>query len=143
MTSEFAVALHALVFLSRKGGCQSSERIAENICSNPARIRKVLSRLKKAGLVKTKEGLDGGYLFAGDAKSVTLADICRASGATPVSVSWRPGSEELPCLIASGMADIMDGIYAGLNEVCFERLKSSTLSDIEGILFQSGRKKHL
>ena len=136
VTNEFAVAVHALVFLNHKGCCQSSEKIAKNICSNPARIRKVLSRLKKAGLVETKEGLDGGYLFAKDSHAVTLAQICRAAEVTPISVSWRSGSEDLPCLIASGMAGVMDDIYADLNQACYERLEETTLADIDGIIFK-------
>ena len=72
MTSEFAVAVHALVFLNHKGDTQSSEAVAENVCTNPARVRKVMARLKRAGLVQTKEGLDGGYHFIKDPARVDL-----------------------------------------------------------------------
>ena len=60
MTGEFAVGVHALVFLNHKKTVVSSEMVAENVCTNPARVRKILASLKKAGLVSTKEGLDGG-----------------------------------------------------------------------------------
>lgn len=49
MTSEFAIAVHALVYLNHKGETVSSEALAENICTNPARVRKVMAKLKKAG----------------------------------------------------------------------------------------------
>ena len=65
MTGEFGVAIHALVFLNHRAQNLSSEEISSNICTNPARVRKVLSKLKKAGLVETKEGIDGGYSFFG------------------------------------------------------------------------------
>lgn len=65
MTSEFGMAVHALTFLNHKGEIVSSEALAKNICTNPARVRKVMAKLKKAGLVDTKEGLEGGYLFQG------------------------------------------------------------------------------
>ena len=51
MTSEFSVAVHALVFLNHKGTTYSSEGLAENICTNPARIRKVMAKLKKVTLL--------------------------------------------------------------------------------------------
>ena len=54
MTSEFGIAVHAMVFLHHKGDMVSSEVLAENICTNPARVRKVMARLKRAGLVSTK-----------------------------------------------------------------------------------------
>lgn len=60
----------------------SSEVLAENICTNPARVRKVMAKLKRAGLVTTREGLDGGYLFNGPADKVTLSMLRRR---------WRPG----------------------------------------------------
>ena len=58
MTSEFTIAVHALVFLSHKGTYYSSEGLADNVCTNAARIRKVMAKLKKADLIKTKEGAD-------------------------------------------------------------------------------------
>ena len=65
MTSEFSIAAHALVYLYHKDTTLSSEQLAENICTNPARVRKVMAQLKRAGLVATKEGIDGGYLLRG------------------------------------------------------------------------------
>ena len=59
--SSFNLAVHALVCLSHSGRSLSSEALAENICTNPTRVRRVLAGLKKAGMVETREGLDGGY----------------------------------------------------------------------------------
>ena len=56
MNSEFIVAVHAMVFLHHKADTLSSETLAENVCTNPVRIRRVLAKLKKAGLVETREG---------------------------------------------------------------------------------------
>ena len=51
MNSDFSLALHALVLLHRRGGVQSSEAMAQNICTNPVRVRRVLAKLKKTGWV--------------------------------------------------------------------------------------------
>ena len=59
--SSFNLAVHALVCLSHSGRSLSSEALAENICTNPTRVRRVQAVLKKAGIVETREGLDGGY----------------------------------------------------------------------------------
>ena len=56
MTAEFTVAVHALVYLHHKNTVLSSEELAQNVCTNPARIRKVMAKLKKAGLVLAREG---------------------------------------------------------------------------------------
>ena len=57
MDSSFNLAVHALVCLSHSGRSLSSEALAENICTNPTRVRRVQAVLKKAGIVETREGL--------------------------------------------------------------------------------------
>ena len=61
MDSSFNLAVHALVCLSHSERSLSSEALAENICTNPTRVRRVQAVLKKAGIVEAREGLDGGY----------------------------------------------------------------------------------
>ena len=42
MDSSFNLAVHALVCLSHSGRSLSSEALAENICTNPTRVRRVM-----------------------------------------------------------------------------------------------------
>lgn len=135
MTSEFGVAVHALVFLNHKGRSLSSEELAENICTHPARVRKVMAKLKRAGFVSTKEGVDGGYLLTADPKAVSLRRVAEAVEAEFVSAAWRSGDTDMECLVASGMADIMDGIYGKLNRLCLERLETITIFTIDRMIF--------
>ncbi|WP_312640323.1 Rrf2 family transcriptional regulator [Hydrogenoanaerobacterium sp.] len=135
MTSEFTIAVHALVFLNHKAITLSSETLAKNICTNPARIRKVMAKLKKAGLVTTKEGVDGGYLFDADPTKVSLQQVNDAVGARIVYSSWRSGSMDKKCLIASGMAEVMDDIYDQLDQSCKEQLQTITICDIDKRIF--------
>ena len=48
MNSDFIVAVHALVYLNHKADIVSSEALAKNICTNAARVRKVMAPLKLA-----------------------------------------------------------------------------------------------
>lgn len=137
MTSEFSVAVHALVFLNHKGVVFSSEGLAENICTNPARIRKVMAKLKKAELVETKEGIDGGYHFVKESQDVSLYMIAEALDFTFVSSGWKSGSAEMKCLIASGMGGIMEEVYNDLNQQCMNRLKQITIADLDKKIFES------
>lgn len=140
MTSEFSIAIHMLVFLNHKGDYQSSEKIAENVCTNPARIRKISSRLKSARFLETKEGMDGGYRFAGDPRAITLDMVAHALGETPIHVSKQTGSLDMDCQIASGMGAVMDSIYEELNRSCFHTLKGMTIKDIDTAIFQTTAK---
>ncbi len=134
MTSDFCVAVHALVFLNRRQCILSSEELAQNICTNPARVRKVMARLKRAGLIETKEGAEGGYRFVLDPGAVSLRSIGDALGVHYVSSSWRSGDCDLPCLVASGMAHIMDGIFDELNELCRTHLDGMTIRHIDTLI---------
>ena len=141
MTSDYCVAVHALVYLNHKAKVLSSEELAENICTNPARVRKVMAKLKKAGFVKTKEGSEGGYLFGQDADRVTLDQIAQALEIRFVDTAWKSGDTDMKCLVASGMAGLMDEIFDDLNEQCRKRLKEITIGTLDHRIFGNQNKE--
>lgn len=141
MTSDYCVAVHALVYLNHKAKVLSSEELAENICTNPARVRKVMAKLKKAGFVKTKEGSEGGYLFDQDANQVTLDQIAQALEIRFVDTAWKSGDTDMKCLVASGMAGLMDEIFDDLNEQCRKRLKEITIGTLDHRIFGNQNKE--
>lgn len=135
MKSEFIVAVHAMVFLHHKGVTVSSETLSENICTHPARVRQVMAKLKKAGLVETCEGgQKGGYSYL-KTERVTLGQIAGALDTQFVQTSWRSGGKEMKCQVASGMAGYIDGLYGELNRQCREYLSTITIADVERALF--------
>lgn len=138
MTAEFIVAVHAIEFLNHMQRALSSEEIAKNVCTNPARVRKVLHKLKNAGLVESKNGAEGGYAFTADAGQVTLLDIFNAVGDRFVKVSWRSGDAEMDCPIASGMAPIMDEVFSELDACCRAALGGMRIAQIDQRLFAPG-----
>ena len=135
MNSDFCVAVHALVYLNHKASVLSSEELAENICTNPARVRKVTAKLKKAGLLHTKEGSEGGCRFDLDPASVSLAQVAYALSVRFVETAWHSGDRDMACLVASGMANLMDGIFEDLNARCLARLAELSLADLDRNLF--------
>lgn len=135
MNSEFCIAVHALVFLNRRACVLSSAELAENICTNPARVRKIMVKLKNAGLVSTREGLDGGYHLEAGPKEITLHKISEALDFKFISSSWKSGDAGMDCLIASGMGHVLDNIYADLDSLCKERLKHINIDDIDAEIF--------
>lgn len=137
MDSSFNVAVHALVYLHHKDCLLSSEALAENICTNPARVRKVMAALRRAGLVDSRAGNVGGYRFSGNPDRITLGQVAKALDIRFVDAAWRSGDSDMECLVASGMADVMDGLYAELDGLCRERLQSVTVGDVERKLFRA------
>ena len=137
MNSDFCVAVHALVYLNHhKPKICSSEELAKNICTHPARVRKILTKLNKSHLLETiKSGPKGGYLFTGNAKKINLNDVASALKVTYIEPNWHSGNTDMECLIASGMGSLMDSVFADLNELCKARLKKLTIAQIDNSLF--------
>nr|WP_249934270.1 hypothetical protein [Marinilactibacillus psychrotolerans] len=44
-----------MVYLGHNNSIFTSEALAENICTNPVRVRRVLAKCQKKGLVQTKK----------------------------------------------------------------------------------------
>jgi Rrf2 family protein len=135
MNSDFNVAVHALVYLDHKACTLSSDALAENICTNPARVRKVMAKLKRAGLVASAEGAEGGYRLACKADRIMLDQVATAVGGQFVSTAWSSGDVSKECLVSSGMGAIMEDIYRDLDAQCRQRLAQRSIGDIGRKIF--------
>ena len=134
MNSDFVLAVHALVFLNHMSEELSSTLLAENICTNPVRVRRVMSRLHKARLVENSGGRSG-YRFTRKPEEVNLRMISDALGATFASTDWHSGDPHMACRIASGMAEIADALYGQMDMLCKNYLETVSIADIDRKLF--------
>ncbi|HWH96269.1 MAG TPA: Rrf2 family transcriptional regulator [Baekduia sp.] len=76
--TQFALGVHMLTLLAGSAPATlSSEQMAGSADSNPVHVRRVLGRLRTAGLVTSKPGVGGGWQLAADPASITLADVWR------------------------------------------------------------------
>ena len=143
MTGDLNMAVHALVLLSHKKEAMSCDIIANNVCTQPARIKKILNKLVKAKLVEKKEGTKDYYIFSLSANEVSIGEIAEKINFKIIDSKWRTGDLNMECLIASGMADIMDDIYIGLNNKCLTALKNLSLQDIHDVIFNGKSMEEL
>jgi Rrf2 family protein len=112
VNSEFTIAVHSLVYLAYlPEHMASSDTIAANVSTNPARIRKIMSCLRKKGLVKTKEGIGGGYILDCNPQETTLADIYRTISHGTLKPNWCTGDPEHKCVVSSNTQVVMDEIF--------------------------------
>jgi DNA-binding IscR family transcriptional regulator len=74
--TQFALAVHMLTLLSAEpDAMHSSEVLAASAGSNPVHVRRVLGRLRRAGLVRSRPGPRGGWLVDGATYDTTLAEV--------------------------------------------------------------------
>jgi Rrf2 family protein len=78
ISSRFTVAVHilSLVTIENSTLC-TSEWIAESVNTNPVVIRRVMGKLKNAGLIQVRRGT-GGATLQKSLNEITLLDVYRA-----------------------------------------------------------------
>jgi Rrf2 family protein len=76
-SSRFVVAIHAMSVLARftGKGPVCSALVAQSVHTNPVVIRRLMTELEKAGLVRSVAGRSGGFELNRDAGTITLADV--------------------------------------------------------------------
>ena len=84
--TQFALAVHVLTMLAAlPHELRSSEAMAASAGSNPVHIRRVLGRLRNAGMVASRPGPHGGWQLLHAPEQTTLAEVWRAmNGDDPV-----------------------------------------------------------
>lgn len=131
MNSEFTIAVHSLVFLAYlPDHMASSESIANNVSTNPARIRKIMSCLRKGGFVKTKEGVGGGYILNADPQEITLAQIYRTVSCGTIKPHWCTGDPDEACVISSKIQGVMDDIFEEADSYFEKYLDQITIESV-------------
>ena len=61
----------------------------------------------------------------------SLAQVARALEVRFVSTSWHSGSQEVKCLVATGMAQVMDALFDDLDGRCMARLEEITVEQVD------------
>ena len=129
MTSDFSIAVHALVYLGKNQDLISSDELAKHICTHPVRVRRVMIKLREAGLIKAKAGVDGGYRL----DNITLSEIAKSVSNDYIHVTWHNGEDGREAIKDSKVEQAVDSIFVDLNEACDNLLKDKTIEDIMNI----------
>jgi len=137
MNSEFTIAVHSLVLLANlPERMASSDAIADNVQTNPARVRKVMGCLRRGGFVETREGTRGGYRLTIDPQVVTLGDIYRAMAIGSLMPSWCSGDPEMDCVVASNMEDVMCEVFSAADRQLETYFDGITIQDMLTRVYQ-------
>ena len=126
----FAVAVHvATVLAMHREAPATSERIAGSVNTNPVVVRRILSALSKAGLVRSQRGIAGGSTLAKAPGAISLLDLYRAvdEHETPATHHQPPNPA---CPVGANIVPILIDIL-NLAEAAKEReLAKVTVADV-------------
>jgi Rrf2 family protein len=77
--TQFAVGVHMLTLLADRGPeLLSSADMAASADANAVYVRRVLGRLREAGIVSSRPGVGGGWGLVRNPADITLGDVWRA-----------------------------------------------------------------
>lgn len=126
--SRYRTAVHALAVIAYLGDDQStSDRIASSVATDPSVVRRLLSRLRNAGLVEAVEGRSGGYALARPAAAITLGDVYRA--VVTDELFPRPDRQPNPdCPIGSNIHAALDDPLGDAEQALGRQLDDTSLS---------------
>lgn len=134
----FAVSVHVCAVLAMNEGTPAtSDWIAGSVNTNPVVVRRVLSALGKAGLVKSLRGTCGGSVLARSSDAITLLDISRAVGDDdgPALHHRAPNPQ---CPVGAHIQPVLVDIIAQAEAARERELQKLTLAEVVGRLLQRG-----
>lgn len=113
--TRFSVSVQIMMSLAyHKDELMNSDTLAKTLKTNPTFIRKLVSNLVDAELIKSFRGKSGGIRLGKSPEQITLKDIYLAStGEKPlISCHKKPVIKACPvsCCIEDVLEDIVDGI---------------------------------
>lgn len=126
----FTVAVHTCTLLGLTPEQPvTSEWIAGSVNTNPVVIRRILSALNKAGLVRSVRGSNGGSLLARKAQDITLLQIKQAVDADePTPLYNQPPNEKCP--VARNMQPVLRRVLERAEAARAAVLSATTLAEV-------------
>lgn len=128
--SRLSLALHTLSHMAGEPDrIRTSADIADHAGTNPVVVRRVLGKLREAGLLSSEKGHAGGWRLAKSAERITLADVYLALDERLVS---RSGGDPEPshCSVETGLQTRIAEVLDDIEESLVERLRETTIKDL-------------
>lgn len=128
--SRLSLALHTLSHMAGEPDrVRTSADIADHAGTNPVVVRRVLGKLRKAGLLSSEKGHAGGWRLAKSAGSITLADVYLALDERLVSGNGGD-IEPSHCSVETGLQARVSEVLEEIEESLIARLRETSILEV-------------
>ncbi len=128
--SRLSLALHTLSHMANDPDrVRTSADIADHAGTNPVVVRRVLGKLREAGLLTSEKGHAGGWRLAKPAASITLADVYLALEERLVSDSNTDAAQS-HCSVEKTLRLRVAEVLEEIEESLVKRLRESTITEV-------------
>ena len=129
MDTKFSVAVHILILISEAPNPLNSDQIAGSVGTNASYIRKILSLLKKSGMIHSHRGVSG-YELTTTPDRITLLGIYQAVMEEPqirlLDIHQNPNDQ---CVVGRHIRPMLTEMFEGIEESFARELSQRTLAD--------------
>lgn len=127
--SRLSLALHTLSHMAQAPEQQStSAEIAEHAGTNPVVVRRVLGKLRQAGLLVSERGHAGGWRLAKPPHQISLADVYLALGES--LISGDTGDAAPHCSVEHALHRRVSEVMQDVEQSLIARLSETRISEI-------------
>ena len=127
--SRLSLALHTLGHMAGDPDrMRRSADIAEHAGTNPVVVRRVLGRLREAGLLTSEKGHAGGWRLARSPEHITLADVYLALEESLIATGSEEGAPN--CTVEHAMHRELSAMLEEIERSLIERLAATTIAEL-------------
>ncbi|MEK3850714.1 Rrf2 family transcriptional regulator [Paenibacillus sp. FSL R7-0340] len=135
MSTHFSVSIHCLLLLAEGAPERmTSSLIASSINTNPVVVRRIMSRLKQAGLVDSSPGARG-FRLRMSSSNINLKMIYEATKDEGPLFAIHTDSNH-NCEVGRNIDALLDGLYTVAEQKIQAFFETITLRDLEQALQQ-------
>lgn len=129
--SRLFLALHTLGHMAGDPDrVRTSAEIAEHAGTNPVVVRRVLGRLREAGLLTSEKGHAGGWRLAKEPHSISLADVYVALDESLIATDQ--GDRVSRCSVEDALHRRVSDVMEEIEKTLIDRLADTTISEVRG-----------
>lgn len=129
--SRLSLALHTLSHMAGSPDrLRTSGDIAEHAGTNPVVVRRVLGKLREAGLLISEKGHAGGWRLARGPEDITLADVYLALDERMVATEEM--SDATDCSVEQALQKRVSGVLEEIEENLVQRLAETSIAEVRG-----------
>lgn len=116
----------ALVLVTTEGDPVSCGEIARRQGMPEKYLEGILGQLRRAGLVRSQRGADGGYWLSRPGRTISLADVIRAVDGPLATVHGLPAQD----IALTGEATALPRVWVALRASIRQVLERVTIADV-------------
>jgi Rrf2 family protein len=144
ISSRFTIAVHILAYTVYFGKEESvtSDTLSKSIQVNPVIIRRIMSQLKKAGLIDTDRGHGGTTRLTRDPSDISFYDVYKAVDLLQDDSLFHFHENPNPsCPVGRNIHHALDSKLDGIQKAMEDQMKQDTIADVVKDIRRQNRKR--